>query len=41
MFWKDSMDFAKIIQNKEQVELKQEKKETIAGSKPKGIFLRN
>ena len=45
VFWKDSMDFEKIIQNKEEVEMVQTRKEPVSqggqSSKNKGVFLRN
>lgn len=39
VFWKDSLDFDKIILNKEQIEVQEEKK--VEGPKNKGIFLRS
>lgn len=38
IFWKDSMDFAKIIQNKEPIDQLPEKRNV---EKNKGVFLRN
>jgi hypothetical protein len=42
IFWKDSLDFEKIIQNKEEIQVKKPKAESkLPEGKTKGIFLRN
>lgn len=42
IFWKDSLDFEKIIQNKEEVQLPKAKPDPkLPEGKQKGIFLRN